>query len=1035
MEYRILGPFDILSNGESVHLGGGRQRAFLALLVLNANTVVSIDRIIDSLWPDDVPETAANIIQVYVSRLRKLLEPERPKGTDGSILLTRRPGYLLHVEAGQLDATEFARLAAEGRSALESGTPGIAAAMLQQALDLWHGEVLADLAFEEFARSEIERLAEARLAVREDLIDARLAIGQHEEVIGDIEALVGEHPLREGLWAQLMVGLYRSGRQAEALRAYRRAADTLVEELGIDPSPRLQDLEEAILQQDPSLDLRQRPAAISSATEENPVPLIGREDELAALDDAVSMVKGGRRVLVTISGDEGSGIGRLLDEAARRAVAEGLPLSRAQAFAVSGSRPGEVVAQIARPESGGHAIVVAGAQWADPTSMGTLRRWVANGEGAPLLLVLGHQPVTGRAAKPMESLAAAFDAVGSVIALKVGRITKADLGRWVEPGLVEPLFELSGGYPFELRRALETLRRAGSVSWTDGFVRQVADLPEELAPSLAQKVASLDRGSRRLVEAAALAATPLPLSVAAALLEDSEEATLNVVESLVSDGYLDESEAGVAVSADLQSGRLTEHFGDLRRATLYGALADAFAVTDVERDGALVGTFALRAGRLEEAVDLLTRAGLAAVAAQHLGEAQPLLEGAIAALRRLGSMEDARWGSLHLALAQCHRLAGWPDLATGALREAIGSTRGVERIDALGWAAQIADDRQSPVEAEWYVAAGEWEALRLGELGKYGSLLSLRSRVLNRLGFVEEADHVLAKATENLDRYAGEVQRFNAHYNAAWIAFDRGDARTAEAKFSALVDSLRDAEDARVADLHAWWSRALFKTGRVDDALEARRHALLLGQRAGDVGPVFLAQMSLAEGASDYGRSDLALEAAAEMLGLVLQQLPAWENAARYLLARAHVAGGDLEAARDEVANAIDLCPPGAAGRRWRHTCRALQLSVEWELDSKIGVDLESFAKELTATRLSGPAIEVLTLCALVENNPNPARLAAELAVSNGLSAAAVRAVRAGNLTEGPSVVAATRMARAAWETMPEPWRQTFAVLAGPVLE
>ena len=224
-------------------LGGGRQRALLAILLLHANEAVSADRLIDDLWGQSPPATARKIVQLYVSRLRKELGNGR--------LVSRSPGYMLCVERSELDLARFESLLGE---ASRTG-PGSAAPKLRDALALWRGPPLADFAYEPFARAEIARLEELRWAAREQRIDADLATGRHAELIGELEALIAEHPLRERLRAQLMLALYRSGRQAEALDAYRHTRRELSDQLGLEPGEQLKRLEQAILRQDPALDL------------------------------------------------------------------------------------------------------------------------------------------------------------------------------------------------------------------------------------------------------------------------------------------------------------------------------------------------------------------------------------------------------------------------------------------------------------------------------------------------------------------------------------------------------------------------------------------------------------------------------------------------------------------------------------------------------------------------------------------------------------------------------------------------------------
>ena len=249
MDFRILGPLEVLDEGRSVTLGGTKQRTLLALLLVHANETLTTDRLIDELWGERPPANAAKTVQVHVSRLRKALAADAVGGP----VVTRERGYELEVDPERLDSHRFEQLLAKGGSELGAGRPEGARAVLEQALSLWRGEPLADLAHERFAQGEISRLEDLRVGAFEQLVEAKLALGAHAEVVSQLESLIDEHPYREGLRAQLMFALYRCDRQADALQAYQDARRTLVEELGIEPGERLRKLEQAILAQDPAL--------------------------------------------------------------------------------------------------------------------------------------------------------------------------------------------------------------------------------------------------------------------------------------------------------------------------------------------------------------------------------------------------------------------------------------------------------------------------------------------------------------------------------------------------------------------------------------------------------------------------------------------------------------------------------------------------------------------------------------------------------------------------------------------------------------
>jgi YVTN family beta-propeller protein len=267
MKFRILGPLEAEEDGRLLALGGSKQRALLGLLLLRANEVVPRDRLIDGLWGERAPDTAATALQGYVSALRKTLGADR--------IVTRAPGYLLRVEPDALDLTRFERFVREGRAALASGDAEAASATLSEALSLWRGSPLADLDSTSVAHADRLRLEELRLSALEDRIEAELALGQHAQLVPELEALVAQHPLREKLRSQLMLALYRCGRQAEALEAYQQARRLLVGELGLEPGATLRGLEQAMLNQDPALEL---PSTLTAR-----LPALTRRRMLAAM--------------------------------------------------------------------------------------------------------------------------------------------------------------------------------------------------------------------------------------------------------------------------------------------------------------------------------------------------------------------------------------------------------------------------------------------------------------------------------------------------------------------------------------------------------------------------------------------------------------------------------------------------------------------------------------------------------------------------------------------------------------------------------
>jgi DNA-binding SARP family transcriptional activator len=347
IEFRVLGPLEVSRGGRALTIAG-KPAALLALLLVHANEVVSTDRLIDGLWGNTPPKSAAKLVQGYISHLRRLLTiGSNEEGGDGGPLLTRPSGYILRLEQGQVDADRFRTLFDQARAALADGGAEVAVQILGDALDLWRGPPFADFAYQPFAQDEIARLEELRLIALEEQVEASLALGRHAPLVGELEALIAHHPLRERLRAQLMVALYRCDRQSEALRAYQDARRLLVEELGLEPSRRLRDLEQAVLRQDPALDWSPRPRAVPGAADPGQQVsrdgvgsvFVGREQELEALRRALGDALAGHGRLLVIGGEPGIGKSRLVDELARSATGSGAEVVWGRCWEAGGAPP------------------------------------------------------------------------------------------------------------------------------------------------------------------------------------------------------------------------------------------------------------------------------------------------------------------------------------------------------------------------------------------------------------------------------------------------------------------------------------------------------------------------------------------------------------------------------------------------------------------------------------------------------------------------------------------------------------------------
>jgi predicted ATPase/DNA-binding SARP family transcriptional activator len=540
VQYRVLGSLEVRDGDRSIPLGGAKQRALLAVLLVNANEVVSRDRLIDELWGDQPPETAVQSVQVYVSRLRKLL----PEG----VLVTRARGYVLEVEPESVDLQQFERLLAAARKS----DPERASALLCEALALWRGAALAEFTGEPFALREGGRLEDLRLAAVEERIDADLVLGRHVDVVGELEALIAANPHRERLRGQLMLSLYRSGRQAEALEAYQQTRRVL-DDLGIEPSENVRRLEKAILTQDPALEAPRRLVGGTNTLPgplrvEGPFPFVGRArelDELRSILQLVQQGEGGRVVL--IGGEAGSGKTRLARELVHEAAERGalvlygrsdadveipyqpfvesleclLRVADPDAFKdCLGSGAGELtrllpdltlqVGPLPAPMTGDPdtqrhrlhtevgallaqvsqsvplVIVVDDIHWADVGSLHLVRQLARTTPEARVLLLATFRD-KGEDARPEFSDALADLArIDAVIRLKLGSLTDDDIAEFIQctvgvdapRDLAHTLGGLTDGNPFLLCELWRTLVDADAVDSSGGTVRLTRPVAE-----------------------------------------------------------------------------------------------------------------------------------------------------------------------------------------------------------------------------------------------------------------------------------------------------------------------------------------------------------------------------------------------------------------------------------------------------------------------------------------------------------------------------------------------------------------------------
>jgi WD40 repeat protein/DNA-binding SARP family transcriptional activator len=491
MEFRILGPLEVHGEHGVVALGGMKPRAVLAVLLLRANESVSAERLALALWGEEAPASSVKTVQVHVSRLRKALG-------DAKIVATTPAGYRLRVRPGELDAERFEQLVEEGRRALAAGQAEHAAVVLHEALSLWRGPPLEDLAFEPFAQTEIARLEEQRAAALEARVEADLAAGRHGEVVGELRQLLAAYPTRERLAGQLMLALYRCGRQAEALEAYRGARQVLVAEIGVEPGPELRGLHEAILRQDASLELQPPvtalPRQLDAATSP---PLLGRDAELSWLRERWEGARIGAGALVTIRGTPGMGKTRVAAELSGEAHRGG-----ANVLYIAGRDASEaVLAILARVREATHPTLLV-LDDIDRASADTLARLedVAPALASLPVLVLA----SGEDVEALARLGA--DGALTLVPLDVETVRAIAVryapGRGGEDVPAEWLLEASGGVPRRVHEVAgqwarrEAARRVDAVAGRAAAGRtELRSMEAELASDVVELQVAHERGA------------------------------------------------------------------------------------------------------------------------------------------------------------------------------------------------------------------------------------------------------------------------------------------------------------------------------------------------------------------------------------------------------------------------------------------------------------------------------------------------------------------------------------------------------------
>ncbi|GAA0968157.1 BTAD domain-containing putative transcriptional regulator [Actinocorallia libanotica] len=714
VEIRILGTFEAKVGGDAAELGGTRQRAVLARLVAAGGRMVPADRLIEDLWPGEAPARALAGVQAFVSHLRRALEPGRSPRTPASVLVTRPPGYALVLPRDAVDVWRFERLAGE------SADPSLAWTRADEALELWRGPAYAEFADLPWAEAEGTRLAGLRLTVLERRAAAMLAAGATAQAVLELEAHTAAHPLREAARRLLALGLYRGGRQADALAVLREIRTLLAEELGVDPGPALQALEGDILRQSPALAAAPedapavlavpRPAPPEPAAE----PLVGRDRELAEILAAVR--SGGR--LVLLSGEAGAGKTALAAQVCRTLAAEGWEQAWGRTPEVGGAPAAWTWAELLRALAERHPAPETLAPMLDDDALAPsgdltvarfrLHRAIGDylGEAArsaALVVVLedlhradeetlgllaglaGRVPgvlflATYRTAEPTDALAEALAALArhepvrvelagldaGAVAELVGRVCAAE----VDARTLAAIAERTAGNPFFVR---ETARLLDS----EGPEAAVHAVPSGVGDVLRRRVARLPATAQTVLRTAAVAGRDVDPGLLTEICGVDEEAVLDSLEAALVTGLLTEEDTGVRFSHVLVRDTLYHDLSRLRRARLHTRVADALEARPAADPAALAHHHLAAGTRLDKAVRYAAKAAEAAEAHFAHRTASHLWTQALDAHDRSGPSDPRARLELVARLVRALALSGDLMAARARRDEVLDTLRGI----------------------------------------------------------------------------------------------------------------------------------------------------------------------------------------------------------------------------------------------------------------------------------------------------------------------------------------------------------------------
>lgn len=769
MDFRLFGPFEVTdSAGHAVDLGARKQRAVLAVLALEPGRVVSLDRLIDELWSGEAPASATGTLQAYISQLRRALEPERPPRTPPKVLITREPGYLLAVAPHQVDLVRFATLAEDGRRALAQHDHDTAADLLRRSLETWRGEPLAEFADYDFVQPIVARLTELRASATEDWFEARLALGDSGSCVADLEGLVEDNPFRERLWRLLVLALYRSGRQADALAALRRVRARLADELGLEPGPELRRLEQAVFDQSPILEPVPAQVAAAPSPADTVVrdELVARRAQLQRAGERLAEARRGRGGVLLVSGEAGIGKTSLAEAVADETAALGLAVAwgrcaedtGAPAFwpwlqalrdlgpdaadalgALSGvtarpaGEPGAALFELhervvhALRSAGPALVVLDDLHWADTSSLRLLAFAAGALHRTSVLVLATMRPEPGGDPDQLRDTLAALARERGTERLALPPLTREDVltyltGRGLpDPRLADVLFERTAGNPFylgELIRLRDSEHRLDAAS---------LGVPAGVREVIGRRVARLPEQTRSLLSSAAVLGREVSLDALEAVSGTPAEEVMALLEPAVATGLLVEVPDGFdyRFSHALVRDALYADLSRVRKAQLHLRAGLALETLPGVAVSALAHHFvtASRAGGAAKAVEYAVRAAHQATSQCAYEEAANWWAKALAAL---GPADPAQRRALLAGHGEALRVVGDLSGAKSALEEAITL-------------AARTGDRATLIEAvKVFGGLSVWNWRRYGEVDDTMIAL-LESLVTEPLGDVERA--------------------------------------------------------------------------------------------------------------------------------------------------------------------------------------------------------------------------------------------------------------------------------------------------------